>query len=40
MQHFRETTMGKIIVMGRKTFESIGKPLPERTNIVLTRNKN
>jgi dihydrofolate reductase len=37
MRHFRELTMGHPIVMGRKTFESIGKPLPGRTNIVLTK---
>ena len=36
--HFKSVTMGKPIVMGRKTFESIGKPLPGRKNIVLTRN--
>ena len=36
--HFKAVTMGKPIVMGRKTYESIGKPLPGRTNIVLTRN--
>ena len=36
--HFKSVTMGKPIVMGRKTFESIGKPLPGRTNIVLSRN--
>jgi len=36
--HFKSTTVGKPIVMGRKTFESIGKPLPGRTNIVLSRN--
>jgi len=36
--HFKSTTMGKPIIMGRKTFESIGKPLPGRSNIVLTRN--
>jgi len=36
--HFKSTTMGKPIVMGRKTFESIGKPLPGRINIVLSRN--
>ncbi len=36
--HFKSTTMGKPIVMGRKTYESIGKPLPGRTNIVLSRN--
>ena len=36
--HFKTVTMGKPIIMGRKTFESIGKPLPGRTNIVLSRN--
>ncbi len=36
--HFKSTTMGKPIVMGRKTYESIGKPLPGRVNIVLSRN--
>lgn len=36
--HFKATTMGKPILMGRKTYESIGRPLPGRTNIVLTRN--
>jgi dihydrofolate reductase len=35
--HFKRTTMGKPIIMGRKTFESIGKPLPGRTSIVITR---
>ena len=35
---FKRTTMGKPIVMGRKTFESIGKPLPGRRNIVVTRD--
>ena len=36
--HFKTVTMGKPIIMGRKTYESIGKPLPGRTNIVLSRN--
>jgi dihydrofolate reductase len=36
---FKRTTMGKPLVMGRKTFESIGKPLPGRTNIVVTRQQ-
>lgn len=36
LQYFRKTTMGKPIVMGRKTHESIGRPLPGRQNIVLT----
>jgi len=40
MKHFRETTKGKTVVMGRKTFESIGRPLPNRRNIVLTRDTN
>jgi len=35
---FKQTTTGNIIVMGRKTFESIGKPLPNRETIVLSRN--
>lgn len=35
---FKRTTLGKPVVMGRKTFESIGKPLPKRRNIVLTRD--
>src|SRR5258706_4395908 len=34
---FKKMTMGQIVVMGRKTFESIGKPLPDRLTIVLTR---
>jgi dihydrofolate reductase len=38
LAHFKKTTMGKPVVMGRKTFESIGKPLPGRTNIVLTHS--
>lgn len=36
-KHFRRVTMGKPVIMGRKTFESIGKPLPGRTNIVVSR---
>jgi len=35
--HFKRTTLGKPLVMGRKTFDSIGKPLPDRTNIIVTR---
>lgn len=38
LRYFRRITMGKPIVMGRKTFESIGRPLPGRTNIVVSRN--
>ena len=37
---FKKTTLGHPIVMGRKTYESIGRPLPKRRNIVLTRDKN
>jgi len=40
MKHFQETTRGHTVVMGRKTFESIGRPLPNRKNIVITRDKN
>ena len=36
--HFKSVTMGKPIIMGRKTYESIGKPLPGRANIVLSSN--
>lgn len=39
LQRFKKLTMGHPILMGRKTFESIGKPLPGRTNIVITRQK-
>ncbi len=39
LKHFKQTTTGHTIVMGRKTFESIKKPLPNRTNVVLTTNK-
>src|SRR5574343_279775 len=38
MKHFREKTTEKTVIMGRKTFESIGRPLPRRTNIVVTRS--
>lgn len=37
LKRFKDLTMGKAVVMGRKTFESIGRPLPGRFNIVLTR---
>ncbi|MCP1123601.1 dihydrofolate reductase [Bacillus sp. 3103sda1] len=40
LAYFKKVTMGHPIIMGRKTFESIGRPLPGRTNIILTRNKN
>ena len=39
LKHFKQTTMGKAIVMGRKTWESIGRALPGRQNIVVTRNR-
>lgn len=39
-QHFKKTTMGFPIIMGRKSFESLGKPLPGRENIIVTRNTN
>jgi dihydrofolate reductase len=38
LKYFKKMTLGKPIVMGRKTFESIGRPLPGRTNIVISRN--
>jgi dihydrofolate reductase len=40
LKHFKRVTLGKPIVMGRKTYESIGKPLPGRHNIVVTRSPN
>lgn len=40
LRRFKQITMGHPIVMGRKTFDSIGKPLPGRENIVITRDKN
>jgi dihydrofolate reductase len=39
LKRFRELTRGHPVIMGRKTFESIGKPLPQRRNIVVTRNQ-
>ena len=38
LQWFKKTTLGSPIIMGRKTYESIGRPLPGRLNIVLSRN--
>ena len=38
LQHFKRTTLGKSIVMGRKTWQSIGRPLPGRQNIVVSRD--
>ncbi|MGE7999785.1 dihydrofolate reductase [Lysinibacillus sp. NPDC093190] len=40
LKYFKEKTMGKPMIMGRKTFESIGRPLPGRRNIVITRDEN
>jgi dihydrofolate reductase len=40
LKNFKKITTGKAIVMGRKTFESIGKPLPNRVNIVLSKDEN
>ena len=40
LKYFKSVTMGKPLVMGRKTFESLGKPLPGRPHIILTRDKN
>ncbi|MGB0449045.1 MAG: dihydrofolate reductase [Porticoccaceae bacterium] len=40
LKYFKSVTMGKPIIMGRKTFDSIGRPLPGRTNIVITRDSS
>lgn len=40
LAHFKKVTLGKPVIMGRKTFESIGRPLPGRKNIVLTRSSS
>ncbi len=40
LKHFKEITSGHPVIMGRKTYESIGKPLPNRTNIVVSRKKD
>lgn len=39
LKRFKKTTVGHCVIMGRKTFESLGKPLPYRLNIVVSRNK-
>ncbi|BDD03692.1 dihydrofolate reductase [Aureibacter tunicatorum] len=39
LKHFKKVTMGGAMLMGRKTFESIGRPLPGRLNVVITRNE-
>lgn len=40
LRHFKELTTGNVCIMGRKTYDSIGKPLPNRYNIVLSKNVN
>ncbi|MGB0495276.1 MAG: type 3 dihydrofolate reductase [Kangiellaceae bacterium] len=40
LQHFKHVTMSKPIVMGRKTFESIGRPLPGRENVIISKNRD
>jgi dihydrofolate reductase len=40
LKHFKALTMGHHMIMGRKTFDSIGKPLPGRTTVVVTRDRN
>ena len=40
LKHFKSLTMGHHMIMGRKTFDSIGKPLPGRTTVVVTRDRN
>ena len=40
LKYFKQVTLGKPVIMGRKTYESIGKPLPGRTNIIITRQSD
>ena len=40
LKHFKKTTHGHYVIMGRKTFESLGRPLPGRLNIIITRNRD
>ncbi len=40
LQHFKEITLGHPVIMGQRTYESIGRPLPKRQNIILTQDKN
>lgn len=40
LQHFKRLTVGKPVIMGRKTYQSIGRPLPRRLNIVVTRDSS
>jgi dihydrofolate reductase len=39
LKHFKRLTLGQVMIMGRKTFDSIGRPLPERTTFVITRDR-
>lgn len=40
LQHFKQLTVGQIVIMGRKTYDSIGRPLPNRLNIIISRDVN
>lgn len=40
LRHFKRLTLGKPVIMGRRTLESIGRPLPERRNLVITRDRS
>ena len=40
LKYFRDKTKGRTVIMGRKTFESVGHPMPKRRNIIITRDKN
>lgn len=40
LAYFKKTTLGHTVIMGRKTFESVGRPLPGRCNVIITRDKN
>ncbi len=40
LAHFKQLTLNKPVVMGRKTFDSIGRPLPQRRNVIITRQQN
>lgn len=40
LKYFKEKTKGHVIIMGRKTFEALGKPLPHRTHVIVSRNKD
>ncbi|GCD80633.1 dihydrofolate reductase [Schleiferia thermophila] len=40
LRHFKKLTIGQVVLMGRRTYESIGRPLPNRINVVITRNRD